>query len=533
MKLFKHLLTGFLAITCVISVGQAEDNPSSNPLPDSTTTLFKSLPFGSTLFEGRVTTQESSILNPDYIITSGDKVSLHIWGAIQADEVTTVDPAGNLFLPEIGAVKVGGLKNSDLLATVKNKLSGVYKDGVEAYVNLLTTSPLNVFITGPVLKPGQYSGAQSDSIISFLQRAGGILPNQGSYRKIQVIRNSRPIVNIDLYAFLRYGQLPKIQFENNDTILVSPVHQAVSVQGDVRGNYRFEFSKRNTLGRELVEISRPHPSVTNVALSGSRNSLPWSAYLTLREFAQTELLDGDIVRFVTDSPSPTIGVTIEGSHLGNSNFPVIRGARLQELLDYVAISPDEADIKNIYIKRRSTAKKQRESLNDSLDRLERSIMTSPARSDAEANIRKQESALIREFIKQARQVETEGRIVVSENNSIANIRLEDGDVIVIPFKSDIVTISGEVQMPQSTVYATNLSTYDYIHRAGGFSERGDAKNIIIKKANGQVTTQTELISAGDEIIVLPRIDTKGFQFAKDILTIIFQVAATSKAVGIL
>lgn len=491
-------------------------------------------PFGANLFSGKFSAQQNNGLDPNYIITPGDTVSLHIWGAIQADETTSVDAQGNIFLPEIGAVKVAGSPASNLPNLVRGKLRSVYKDGVDVYVNLVTATPINVFVTGYVKNPGQYAGMQTDSVLSFLHKSGGILENQGSYRDIRIMRNSRPIGSVDLYAFLRWGQLPQISFQSGDTILVNQQKSTINVAGDARGSYRFELKEPSGLGRELITMARPNPSVTNVALTGSRNRVPWSVYLGLGKFSTTVLRDGDSVRFTTDATPNTMDISVEGSHLGNSFFAAKKGTRLRELLDYVAVSPDEADIGNIYIKRKSVALRQKKNLNDTIDRLERSVLTSPAKSDSEASIRQQEASLLSEFIKNARKVEPDGRVVVSENGVVANIRLEDGDIVVIPFRSDVITISGEVNIPQALVYAPNANISDYVARSGGFTERAERNRIIIRKPNGQVVTASNtILQPGDEILIYPKVDAKTLQFTKDIVTIIFQIAAASKAVGIL
>lgn len=532
MRLATHIVK-LVFLVCIISnLTASADESLDEGIPQTKTNQPQTATFGESLFNGKYSSQGSNNLDPNYIISPGDKVSLHIWGAIQVDEISTIDSQGNLFIPEVGAVKAGGIRANELPDLVKRKLNSVYKDGVEAYVNLLSGTLVNVFVTGPVTKPGQYSGIQTDSVINYLRQAGGILKNQGSYRNIKILRQSRPIASVDLYTFLRFGQLPNIRFQNGDTILVSPQRSVINVEGDARANYRYEFTQANSYGKDLISIARPDSSSTNVALSGSRNRQPWSVYLSLPEFSRTKLYDGDTVRFVSDSPSRSIDIAIEGSHLGNSYFAAKRGVRLKELLDYVAIAPDEADIENIYVKRKSVAATQRRNLLESIDRLERSILTAPARSDAEASIRQQESTLISQFITNARKAVPDGRVVVSENTQVANIRLEDGDIIVIPYKSDVITVSGEVKIPQSIVFSSGASINDYIVRAGGYTERADTRSIIIRKPNGQIVTTGE-IRPGDELLVFPKIATKNFQFAKDILSIVFQIAATSKAVGII
>lgn len=503
-------------------------------IPNQTTTRSLKPPYGSDLFSSKFGAGSSNALDPDYIIVAGDKITLHIWGAVQADETTVVDAQGNIFIPDVGAVKVAGSPAKDLPSLVNAKLRSVYTEGVEAYVNLLSSTPINVFVTGPVKRPGQYAGVQTDSILAFLHQAGGIDPNRGSYRKIRVLRKSQTIAQVDLYNFLRWGQLQKIRFQNGDTILVEPQGITVNVSGDARANYRYELPQNQNNGRNLMTYARPDNSVTNVALTGSRNRRPWSVYLAIGKFANLTLRDGDTINFVSDAQTGTMDISVEGSHLGNSYFAAKKGARLKEVLDYIAISPDEADITNIYIKRKSIAEKQKKNLQESINRLERSVLTSPARSDGEASIRQQESALITQFIKNAREVVPDGRIVVSENGNVANIRLEDGDVIVIPFRSDVITVSGEVNIPQSLVYASNATIRDYVARAGGYTERADTRRIIIRKPNGQILLNQQAVpEPGDELLIFPRVDTKTMQYTKDIMTVIFQIAAASKAVGIL
>lgn len=538
--LFQRIVFVLSLFALCLNLYAADPQSSTTPeafdegIPDAQSLKGLNPPFGANLFSGKFAAQGSNALDPDYILVPGDKVSLHIWGAVQADETSVIDAQGNLFLPEIGAVKVAGSPAKDLSSLVKDKLRGVYTEGVDVYVNLLTATPVSVFVTGPVLRPGQYAGIQTDSILAYLHQAGGIDPNQGSYRNIRILRRNQTIGTVDLYAFLRWGQLPNIRFQNGDTILVAPQGSTINVEGDARGNYRFEFPRQQGSGRDLMSIARPNSSVTNIALSGTRNQRPWSVYMAIGKFANTALRDGDTVRFVSDAQMGTMDISVEGSHLGNSYFAAKKGSRLKELLDYIAISPDEADINNIYIRRKSVAERQQKNLQESINRLERSVLTSPAKSDGEASIRQQEAALITEFIKNARTIIPDGRIVVSENGQIANIRMEDGDVIVIPFRSDVITISGEVNIPQALVYASNATTRDYIARAGGFTERADSRRIIIRKPNGQIIIdQGARLAPGDELLVFPRVDTKSMQYAKDVMTILFQIAAASKAVGIL
>ncbi|MCK5896030.1 MAG: polysaccharide biosynthesis/export family protein [Cocleimonas sp.] len=501
-----------------------------------TTNNLAYMPFGSRIFTGNSATQRQTQVDPNYQLIAGDKVALHIWGvaeAVQADQVVTVDASGKLFIPKVGAVQVAGVRASDLQSVVKGKLRERYKAGVEVYVNVLTAAPLRVFVTGGVLRPGQYAGSQTDSVISFLQQAGGVDAVRGSYRNIRIMRGNRAVKTVDLYAFLLWGKLPYWKFKDGDTILVGQQGGTVNVEGEVRGKFSFEFGGRSTRGIEVIKYARPYKKANNVMMSGTRRGQPWSNYLSVNAFKSAQVMDGDTLRFITDSPLRTMSIRVEGSHLGQSYYSIKRGTRLKELLDYISVDPNEADISNIYLKRKSVAERQKQNLEKSIFRLERAVLTTPASSDGEALIRAKEAELVLQFVEHAKQVKVDGRVVVSDNGRISNIRLEENDVIVIPKKSDVVIISGEVQIPKSIVYATNATVYGYIQRAGGFTERAEKKKIMIVKPNGQVLMGGDLkVSPGDEIMVFPKIDEKIMQFNKDIMTIIFQIATSAKAVGI-
>ncbi|WP_020396434.1 polysaccharide biosynthesis/export family protein [Thiolinea disciformis] len=493
-------------------------------------------PFAANLFAGNYVSRRADALDPDYKIVTGDRIALRMWGEVTANETLTVDANGNIFIPDAGELNVVGTTAANLSAKVKSAISKVYKDGVDVYANLLSATPKQVlvFVTGQVNRPGQYTGLPDDSVVAFLQQAGGVDPQRGSYRQVLVTRRGgQRVASIDLYDFVNNGRLPRLLFQDGDTIVVRPQGNMVTVQGDTRNSYRFEFLNNALTGEQLVRYARPNSSVTHVAVAGTREGLPSASYITYSQFLGSRLYDGDSVRFVTDAPSDVMDIALEGSFLGTSYFTVQKSSRLQEVLDYVAVDPNEADIGNIYIKRKSVALAQKKNLEESLQRLERSVLTAPASSDGEASIRAQEANLILKFVERASKVQPEGRVVVSDRGKVANIRLEDGDIIVIPNKSDVVSISGEVQMPHSVVYASNATVLDYIAQAGGFSDRANRKDFIIVRPNGKVEMGSQLrVQPGDQIMVSPQLDSKDMQFTKDIVQIVYQIAVAAKAVGL-
>ena len=233
-----------------------------------------------------------------------DRVVVRIWGARSYDDVLIVDQQGNLFIPEVGPVHVAGTKNSNLLNTVRSAISRVYTDNVQAYVSLQSAQPVAVYVTGFVNHPGRYAGGSLDSVLSFLDRAGGIDPERGSYRRIEILRNKKVIADLDLYQFALAGNVNTLRLKDGDVILVKEKGISVSAYGLLREEAVYELTQGNAAkdkqaskGARLIELSSPLKNVSHVSVSGTRNKAPFNRYFSLEEFKNFALADGDIVEF--------------------------------------------------------------------------------------------------------------------------------------------------------------------------------------------------------------------------------------------
>ena len=87
-------------------------------------------PFGANLFRGGFTSDREDGLNPNYVIQPGDRVTVRVWGAIEFGETLPVDARGNIFVPRVGPVTVGGTRNADLNARVTGAVRSVFTDNV-------------------------------------------------------------------------------------------------------------------------------------------------------------------------------------------------------------------------------------------------------------------------------------------------------------------------------------------------------------------------------------------------------------------
>jgi len=387
-----------------------------------------------------------------------------------------------------------------------------------------------VFVSGFVAQPGRYAGGPTDSVLYFLDLAGGVDPDRGSYRNIKVLRRGKVMAQIDLYSFLREGLLPSIRLEDGDVLLVDERGPNIMVEGQVRHAAAFEFLRGNLLnGNKLLALVNPENNASHVSIIGTRGGAPYNVYLPINQFSRLPLEDGDMVRFHADIPGDTIMVAASGAIVGASRYPVDKNTRLQTLLRQIAVEPELANLGGIHIRRRSVAFQQKKALHEALQRLEQSSLTATSSSVDEANIRVREAELIAKFVEKARQIEPDGTVVVRRGDKVADIYLENGDEIIIPAKSDVVLINGEVMIPQAVIWSPELDLEDYIDGAGGFSDRADKERLLVVKPNGAVLfAQETKISPGDQILVLPRYDSKNMQVFKDISQIVYQIGVAAK-----
>lgn len=486
-------------------------------------------PFGADLFAGGFRGTRADGLNPHYKILPGDQITLRVWGAVEIDRVLPVDAQGNMFIPTIGPVAVQGVTQGGLQSLVQSTINRMYPGNVKVYTNLQGVQPVAVYVAGFVKKPGRYAGVPTDSILYFLDQAAGVDEQLGSYRKVRLMRQQSTLAVLDLYDFILTGQLIHQQLQDGDTILVESRGPAVSVAGDVGRPYLYELDEQKLTGDTLTELTQLNAGVSHVLVRGQRGDGPVAQYLELDEFATTDLANGDEILFFADQRDQRIVVQLEGSYSGQSHFVLPKDATLHEVLNNIEVDPGMSDYQSVSIRRLSLAEKQRQSLADSLRRLETTYLGAPSSTAEESAIRVREAELISAFVARVREVKPNGRMVVAQDDEIVDIRLQDGDVITLPQRTDAVLISGEVYLPQSSVFVKNKSVEDYIRGAGGFSQHADQSNILIVRQNGEVLRSSETdLRPGDEVLVLPAVTTKNLQLATSITQILYQVAIAAK-----
>ena len=546
LKVFCFALYFFCIALPPNTLAQQEERSPVNSLSEGAQAAFQiersaEQVLGQNLFTGNFSKQPFTGFNPQYRIAVGDKIRLQLWGAIENQSEQIVDPQGNIFITQVGPIPVAGVLNSQLTEVIEQSLARVYKKDVFLYANLLSSQPVKVFVTGNVLRPGLYSGLSSESILTYLDRAGGIDPSRGSYLDIAIKRAGKVIESINLYDFLIRGDILHRQLYEGDVIVVGSRKSVISFSGLVENPFQIEFFNEQVSIIDALEIVQPLARATHIAIERNQGLVKEVEYFEITKAIEQKLIfyKGDSITVVADKIQGSIGIKVEGEHKGRAQYVLPYGATLSDLLTLIEPSV-LSNMPALQLFRESLAQSQHESLLTSLNILQAQVLNARSDTIEEASLRNQEAELIMQFVERAKKVKPVGQVVLDNSSSAVNTVLENGDTIVIPAVSNLVRVSGEVLFPNAVVFDAKYSAIDYILKAGGFSQQAKKSRILIKKASGaffdlgnkssRFKKSDYEIAAGDEVIVLPSVDEKTFQHAKDIFQIVYQLALSAGVV---
>jgi len=499
------------------------------PLPPNPATAGMPIVFGSQMFTGRFSFESFSGFNPDYQLAEGDRVSVRLWGAFNLESSQAVDAQGNIFIPNVGPIRVRGVRNGDLNKQVEAQIKRVFRSNVGAYASLEAAQPVKVFVTGFVRAPGLYGGLSSNSVLYYLDKAGGIDPDRGSFLDVEVLRGNQKRSTINLYDFLLKGQIEQTQLHDGDSIVVRPRQHTVQVGGEVLNPYVFEFSNPTISASDLLTMARPTPAATHISIVRSVGTQKRSEYYPLTQAGDTMIEDGDQVTLTADKYPGTVLVRVEGANLSERTLVLPYGSRLSDAIARIKPAP-QANMAALQLFRKSVATRQKEMLDVSLHNLETYALTARSSTSEEATLRTREAESILQFVERARKVEPRGQVILANKSTAGQTLLEDGDVLHVPQRSNLVLVSGEVTFPNSLVFDAHASVQDYVAQAGGFTQSADEAKIIVLHQDGSVATNTRRLSlqAGDEIMVLPKITSKRVEVTRGITQIIYQIAVAAK-----
>lgn len=167
----------------------------------------------------------------DFILHSGDRLSLTFRGQRSHTQIVTIDSTGRLLVDDLLPITAAGRS----IAQVRNELRAQagLRHNTEIFLALESVRQADILVLGHVRAPGRKNMTVFSNVMEALNAAGGI-DYTGSLRQIKLVRDGRSRI-IDLYDLLLHGgDHNDITLRHGDRIVVPPLGPTVAVAGHVK-----------------------------------------------------------------------------------------------------------------------------------------------------------------------------------------------------------------------------------------------------------------------------------------------------------
>lgn len=217
--------------------------------------------FGSELFSGidPVFVPNLKIATPKgYVIGAEDELQLDIYGNNISNQKLMVSPDGFINVKYAGPVNVSGMTIEQAAGVLKGRLTKFYpalsSGATKLQLTLGSVRSIQVTIVGAVKKPGTITLPSIATLFNALYSSGGPLDN-GSFRNIELVRNSKTIAIADLYEFILKGdQSANISLQDNDVIRVPFAQTQIALEGELNRKGIFEVKGSEPL-QQVIDFA--------------------------------------------------------------------------------------------------------------------------------------------------------------------------------------------------------------------------------------------------------------------------------------
>ena len=294
--------------------------------------------FGRDLFERAPSTFAPADQIPalaDYVVGPGDQVLLRLFGPESFNGELTVDSSGSIYVPQVGAIHVAGLRADELQTHITADLKHTFRN-FNLSVNLGHLRSIQVYVVGEARRPGAFTVSSLSTLLNVLFVAGG--PNvQGSLRDIQVRRSNGVVAHMDLYDLLLKGDKSQdVRLEASDTIFIPAVGPQVALGGSVRHPAIYELHGETTVA-DLLALAggfSPTAATQQISLERIEEAHDRAAMTVSLDAAgkATPLRDGDVLFAGHITSAFQQSVTIRGNLSNPGRFPWHAGMKLSEIM---------------------------------------------------------------------------------------------------------------------------------------------------------------------------------------------------------
>jgi len=512
--------------------------------------------FGYDYFKKQINFFDNIPTPADFKLGAGDEIILSLWGENNFRENFILNKDGMIYYQNIGFINLSGKTLNEAEILLSSELSRIYStlksnaNSTQLMVELGKIKSVNVYFSGQVVSPGVNLIHPFSDVFSALIQAGGIKEN-GSLRKVQIIRNSEIIALVDFYSFFLSGINPfsVIRILDGDTIHVPTVVNRSEIKGEVANPGYYELLDSDFLSNlidyagGLSSVASEKVIINDIIPINNRLSDDFAKsgrLINLSKNEKVNIQNGAVVEILpianNDSSVSVFGrVTRPGDYpiFLSNNKDVKSSTTLKEILDIAGgfddpvfrktINPiitilrlDENqfygnEIKVNYL----DASSFNLQINDKIFVYELPNYLNSFTYSIEGEVNSPgtyplyEGLTLSEAINQAGGLTKNGSIdaisvnkqiitfkdgvKVEENENISNatpeLPITDGNVIIILPKTNVIKVEGNVYNPGLVAISENksLSKAKVIELAGGYKPYTIRNKVYITRANGSIS----------------------------------------------
>jgi protein involved in polysaccharide export with SLBB domain len=294
-------------------------------------------------------------IGPDYVLGTGDGLTINLWGGISQNIARVVDREGKIALPEAGALVVAGLTLQQARSSIEGALKPQYHNA-QVDVTIARLRTVRVYVVGDVQRPGAYDVSSLSTPLNAIYQAGGPT-SVGSLRIVRHYRGQQLIREVDLYSFLLNGErMDDERLQAGDTLLIPPAGPQVAIFGMVKRPAIYELKSSSTLkdvlddaGGATVAAALDHITIERIDPNKQRETVTLeskpsdTAQSIQAQIATFDVKDGDRIHVAAILPYSERAIYVEGHVVRPGKFPFRDGMQLSDVLrSYQDLLPEPA-----------------------------------------------------------------------------------------------------------------------------------------------------------------------------------------------
>jgi polysaccharide biosynthesis/export protein len=384
---------------------------------------------------------------PSYKLGPGDELVINAWGYSETQARYTIGRDGAIYPDKIGKINIAGLNLENAERIISNRYKQILAQGTQVQVQLGKSRSIKITIMGEVRKPGTLTISAFNTAFNAINFAGGVT-DLANLRSIEIRRDGRQINAIDLYEFLKTGNvIDDAYLEDGDILFIGNAARIVKAEGKFKRPMFYVLKDDENLN-DLIDLAggptfdARFSSVQVQTVVNEESKLYTINLNDLRSGTTVLLKDGDIVKLKSINSQLNNTIEIQGAVNYPDVYQIKSNDRLLDIIDRAGGLRPDALTNNAFVYRGDT------SLNTGIIKV--NLMN------------------------------------IDQSNSSENIEVFPGDFINIVSKTDFlniqsVSINGEVRKPGSFKYFKDMSLKSLILLSGGLRPEAEITRIELSR----------------------------------------------------